>query len=36
MLEPLIIIIMGGVVSIIILSILLPIMQLQNLTGAGV
>jgi general secretion pathway protein F len=36
MLEPLIIIIMGGVVSIVILSILLPIMQLQNLTGAGV
>lgn len=36
MLEPLIIIVMGGVVAIIILSILLPIMQLQNLTGAGV
>ncbi|MCW2382408.1 MULTISPECIES: type II secretion system inner membrane protein GspF [unclassified Sphingobium] len=36
MLEPLIIIIMGGIVAIIILSILLPIMQLQNLTGAGV
>lgn len=36
MLEPLIIILMGGVVSVIILSILLPIMQLQNLTGAGV
>ena len=36
MLEPLIIIVMGGLVAIIILSILLPIMQLQNLTGAGV
>jgi general secretion pathway protein F len=36
MLEPLIIILMGGIVAIIILSILLPIMQLQNLTGAGV
>ncbi|HZV18403.1 MAG TPA: type II secretion system inner membrane protein GspF [Sphingobium sp.] len=36
MLEPLIIIVMGGIVAIIILSILLPIMQLQNLTGAGV
>jgi len=36
MLEPLIIIVMGGMVAIIILSILLPIMQLQNLTGAGV
>jgi general secretion pathway protein F len=33
MLEPLIIILMGGIVAIIILSILLPIMQLQNLTG---
>ncbi len=36
MLEPLIIIVMGGMVAIIILAILLPIMQLQNLTGAGV
>jgi len=36
MLEPLIIIVMGGIVAIIILSILLPIMQLQSLTGAGV
>lgn len=36
MLEPLIIILMGGIVAIIILSILLPIMQLQSLTGAGV
>jgi general secretion pathway protein F len=36
MLEPLIIILMGGMVAIIILSILLPIMQLQDLTGAGV
>jgi general secretion pathway protein F len=34
LLEPLIIILMGGVVAVIILSILLPIMQLQNLTGA--
>jgi len=33
LLEPLIIILMGGVVAVIILSILLPIMQLQNLTG---
>lgn len=36
MLEPLIIVVMGGIVAVIILSILLPIMQLQNLTGAGV
>jgi general secretion pathway protein F len=36
MLEPLIIILMGGIVALIILSILLPIMQLQDLTGAGV
>jgi general secretion pathway protein F len=35
LLEPLIIIVMGGVVAVIILSILLPIMQLQSLTGAG-
>ncbi|HEX7855973.1 MAG TPA: type II secretion system inner membrane protein GspF [Sphingobium sp.] len=35
LLEPLIIILMGGVVAVIILSILLPIMQLQSLTGAG-
>lgn len=34
LLEPLIIILMGGVVAVIILSILLPIMQLQSLTGA--
>jgi general secretion pathway protein F len=35
LLEPLIIILMGGVVAVIILSILLPIMQLQSLTGVG-
>lgn len=35
LLEPLIIILMGGVVALIILSILLPIMQLQSLTGVG-
>lgn len=34
LLEPLIIILMGGVVALIILSILLPILQLQSLTGA--
>jgi general secretion pathway protein F len=34
MLEPLIIILMGGIVAVIILSILLPILQLQSLTGA--
>lgn len=34
MLEPAIIILMGGIVAIIILSILLPILQLQSLTGA--
>jgi general secretion pathway protein F len=34
LLEPVIIILMGGVVALIILSILLPIMQLQSLTGA--
>jgi general secretion pathway protein F len=33
MLEPIIIILMGGVVAVIILSILLPILQLQSLTG---
>jgi general secretion pathway protein F len=33
LLEPAIIVIMGGVVGLIILSILLPILQLQNLTG---
>lgn len=33
LLEPAIIVIMGGMVAIIILSILLPILQLQNLTG---
>jgi general secretion pathway protein F len=35
LLEPLIIILLGGVVAVIILSILLPIMQLQSLTGIG-
>ena len=34
LLEPIIIIIMGVVVAIIVLSILLPILQLQSLTGA--
>lgn len=34
MLEPIIIILMGGMVAVIILSILLPILQLQSLTGA--
>ncbi|EPR09002.1 general secretion pathway protein F [Sphingobium indicum IP26] len=34
MLEPAIIILMGGIVAVIILSILLPILQLQSLTGA--
>ncbi|WP_323810273.1 type II secretion system inner membrane protein GspF [Sphingobium baderi] len=34
MLEPIIIISMGGIVAVIILSILLPILQLQSLTGA--
>lgn len=33
MLEPIIIVIMGGLVAVIILSILLPILQLQNLAG---
>ncbi|MGV3771006.1 MAG: type II secretion system inner membrane protein GspF [Sphingobium phenoxybenzoativorans] len=33
MLEPAIIILMGGIVAVIILSILLPILQLQSLTG---
>jgi len=33
LLEPLIIVVMGGVVAVIILSILLPILQLQNLAG---
>lgn len=33
LLEPAIIVIMGGIVALIILSILLPILQLQNLTG---
>jgi general secretion pathway protein F len=33
MLEPLIIVIMGGLVAVIILSILLPILQLQSLVG---
>ena len=33
MLEPMIIVVMGGVVAVIILAILLPILQLQNLTG---
>ena len=34
LLEPVIIILMGGMVAVIILSILLPILQLQSLTGA--
>lgn len=34
MLEPIIIIVMGAIVAVIILSILLPILQLQSLTGA--
>ena len=34
LLEPLIIVVMGLIVAIIILSILLPILQLQQLTGA--
>jgi len=33
LLEPAIIVVMGGTVALIILSILLPILQLQNLTG---
>jgi general secretion pathway protein F len=33
MLEPIIIVVMGGLVAVIILSILLPILQLQNLAG---
>lgn len=33
LLEPVIIVVMGGAVALIILSILLPILQLQNLTG---
>jgi len=33
LLEPAIIVVMGGIVALIILSILLPILQLQNLTG---
>ncbi len=33
MLEPMIIVLMGGIVAVIILAILLPILQLQNLTG---
>lgn len=33
LLEPAIIVVMGGIVAVIILSILLPILQLQNLTG---
>ena len=33
MLEPAIIVVMGGIVAVIILSILLPILQLQNLAG---
>ncbi|HEX7875370.1 MAG TPA: type II secretion system inner membrane protein GspF [Sphingobium sp.] len=33
LLEPVIIILMGGIVAVIILSILLPILQLQSLTG---
>lgn len=34
LLEPAIIVIMGGIVALIVLSILLPILQLQSLTGA--
>lgn len=34
LLEPAIIVVMGGIVAIIVLSILLPILQLQSLTGA--
>ena len=34
MLEPLIIVLLGGVVAVIILAILLPILQLQSLVGA--
>jgi general secretion pathway protein F len=34
LLEPLIIVVMGVIVALIILSILLPILQLQQLTGA--
>ncbi|MCF8707556.1 type II secretion system inner membrane protein GspF [Rhizorhapis sp. SPR117] len=34
LLEPAIIVVMGGVVAMIVLSILLPILQLQSLTGA--
>lgn len=33
LLEPLIIVLLGGVVAVVILAILLPILQLQNLTG---
>ncbi len=33
LLEPMIIVLMGGIVAVIILAILLPILQLQNLTG---
>lgn len=34
LLEPAIIVVMGGIVAMIVLSILLPILQLQSLTGA--
>jgi general secretion pathway protein F len=34
LLEPTIIVVMGGIVALIILSILLPILQLQTLVGA--
>jgi general secretion pathway protein F len=33
LLEPAIIVVMGALVALIILAILLPILQLQNLTG---
>jgi general secretion pathway protein F len=34
LLEPAIIVVMGGIVALIILSILLPILQLQTLVGS--